>query len=253
LTRRQRNINDGTSAEYTKAFFPIAASLTSKGDEILTSNPKQASDLYLRAACLYRIARFPYISAFPIVNDDTKWEAWTLQKAVYLKAAKTWEQPVTEITIPHTRKSGEDRAEIPAYARFPKQEGKGKVPAVLLMTGLDGYRPDNTQRSEEFINRGWAAVIVEIPGTADCPADPKDPESSERLWDSVLGWMEKDGRFDMGKILVWGLSSGGYHAVRIAHTHKERLKGVIAQGAGVHEFFDKEWIEKADGHEYPFL
>jgi pimeloyl-ACP methyl ester carboxylesterase len=65
--------------------------------------------------------------------------------------------------------------------------------------------------------------------------------------------MEKDGRFDMGKILVWGLSSGGYHAVRIAHTHKERLKGVIAQGAGVHEFFDKEWIEKADGHEYPFL
>jgi hypothetical protein len=219
----------------------------------LTSNPKQASELYTRAACLYRIARFPYISAFPTVNDDTKWEAWTLQKAVYLKAAKTWEQPVTEVVIPHTHKSGEDRAEIPMYVRFPKQEKEGKVPVVLLMTGLDGYRPDNTQRSEEFINRGWAAVIVEIPGTADCPADPRDPEGSERLWDSVLGWMEKDGRFDMGKILVWGLSSGGYHAVRIAHTHKERLKGVIAQGAGVHEFFGRDWIEKADGHEYPFL
>ncbi|PMD16032.1 alpha/beta-hydrolase [Hyaloscypha hepaticicola] len=248
-----RNINDGTSTEYTKAFFLIAASLTKQGDDIQTSNPKQASGLYLRAACLYRISRFPYISAFPTVNDDTKWEAWTLQKSVYLKAAKTWEQPVTEVVIPHTHKSGEDRDEIPMYVRFPKQEKEGKVPAVLLMTGIDGYRPDNTQRSEEFINRGWAAVIVEIPGTADCPADPKDPEGSERLWNSVLGWMEKDGRFDMGKILVWGLSSGGYHAVRIAHTHKERLKGVIAQGAGVHEFFGKEWIEKADGHEYPFL
>jgi dienelactone hydrolase len=105
--------------------------------------------------------------------------------------------------VPHTHKSGEDRAEIPMYLRFPKQQAKGKVPAVLLFTGLDGYRPDNTQRSEEFINRGWAAVIVEIPGTADCPADPKDPEGSERLWDSVLDWMEKDGRFDMGKVLVW--------------------------------------------------
>lgn len=171
-----------------------------------------------------------------------------------MKAAKTWEQPITEVIIPHEHRTGEDRSDIPTYIRMPKaQDGVEKVPAVLLMTGLDGYRPDNTVRTEEFINRGWAAVVVEIPGTADCPSDASDPESSERLWDSVLGWMEKDGRFDMKKVLVWGLSSGGYHAVRIAHTHKDRLVGSIAQGAGVHEFFGKEWIEKADGHEYPFL
>ncbi|KUJ19594.1 alpha/beta-hydrolase [Mollisia scopiformis] len=250
----EKNINDGTSPEYTKTFFPIAASLTKQGDELVSTNPVKASELYLRAACLYRIARFPYIGSFPAVNDNTKWEAWELQKAVYMKAAKTWEQPVTEVIIPHTHKAGEDRADIPAYIRMPKaKEGVEKVPAVLLMTGLDGYRPDNTVRTEEFIARGWAAVVVEIPGTADCPSDPSDPESSERLWDSVLAWMEKNGRFDMKKVLVWGLSSGGYHAVRIAHTHKDRLIGSIAQGAGVHEFFDKEWIEKADGHEYPFL
>lgn len=250
----KKNINDGTSPAYTKTFFPIAASLTKQGDELVATDPVKASELYLRAACLYRIARFPYTGSFPTINDATKWEAWELQKVVYMKAAKTWEQPVAEVIIPHTHKAGEDRAEIPAYIRMPKaQEGVEKVPAVLLMTGLDGYRPDNTVRTEEFITRGWAAVVVEIPGTADCPSDPSDPESSERLWDSVLGWMEKDGRFDMKKILVWGLSSGGYHAVRIAHTHKDRLIGSIAQGAGVHEFFDREWIEKADGHEYPFL
>lgn len=250
----EKNVNDGTSPAYTKSFFPIAASLTKRGDELVSTDPVAASDLYLRAACLYRIARFPYIGSFPTVNDTTKWEAWELQKAVYMKAAKTWEQPVTEVIIPHTHKAGEDRAEIPAYVRLPKaQEGAEKVPAVLLMTGLDGYRPDNTVRTQEFITRGWAAVVVEIPGTADCPSDSSDPEGSERLWDSVLEWMEKDGRFDMKKILVWGLSSGGYHAVRIAHTHRDRLIGSIAQGAGVHEFFDKEWIEKADGHEYPFL
>ncbi|KAF8851754.1 alpha/beta-hydrolase [Acephala macrosclerotiorum] len=250
----EKNINDGTSPSYTKSFFPIAASLTKQGDELVSTDPAAASDLYLRAACLYRIARFPYIGSFPTINDATKWEAWELQKAVYMKAAKTWEQPITEVIIPHTHKAGEDRAEIPAYVRMPKaQEGVEKVPAVLLMTGLDGYRPDNTVRTQEFITRGWAAVVVEIPGTADCPSDASDPTSSERLWDSVLEWMEKDGRFDMKKVLVWGLSSGGYHAVRIAHTHKDRLIGSIAHGAGVHEFFDKEWIEKADGHEYPFL
>jgi pimeloyl-ACP methyl ester carboxylesterase len=58
--------------------------------------------------------------------------------------------------------------------------------------------------------------------------------------------------FDMRKVMVWGLSTGGYYAVRIAHTHRERLRGVIAQGAGVHEFFGEEWIVRAERHEYPF-
>ncbi|CZT13746.1 probable yellowish-green 1 protein [Rhynchosporium graminicola] len=246
----KRNINDGTSPEYTRAFFPTAAKLITQADA--EPNPKLSSDLYLRAACLYRIARFPYITSFPFVNDSTKWEAWTLQKKVYLKAASKWEVPMTEIMIPHVQKSDEDRPDIPAYVRVSISTDEAKSPAVILMTGLDGYRPDNTARSEEFLSRGWASVIVEIPGTADCPADPKDPAGSERLWSSVLDWMEKDGRFDMQKIIAWGLSSGGYHAVRIAHTHRERLRGVVAQGAGVHYFFDRDWIEKADGHEYPF-
>jgi len=43
--------------------------------------------------------------------------------------------------------------------RVPRlgEEGKGKkkCPVVVLMTGLDGYRPDNTVRCEEFLKRGW--------------------------------------------------------------------------------------------------
>lgn len=97
-----------------------------------------------------------------------------------------------------------------------------------------------------------ASVVVEIPGTADCPADSADPESPDRLWTSLLAWMGEDGRFDMRRVLVWGLSSGGYYAIRIAHTHKDQLVGSIAQGAGCHYFYDREWLERADGHEYPF-
>jgi pimeloyl-ACP methyl ester carboxylesterase len=95
-------------------------------------------------------------------------------------------------------------------------------------------------------------VVVEIPGTADCPADSADPQSPDRLWTSLLEWMGADGRFDMKRVLVWGLSSGGYYAVRIAHTHKDQLAGCVAQGAGCHYFYDQEWLEKVDGHEYPF-
>ena len=101
-------------------------------------------------------------------------------------------------------------------------------------------------------NTPRASVVVEIPGTADCPADSADPSSPDRLWTSLLEWMAKDGRFDMRRVMVWGLSSGGYYAIRIAHTHKDQLVGSIAQGAGCHYFYDRAWLERADGHEYPF-
>lgn len=174
-----------------------------------------------------------------------------------MKAASKWEEPITEHLIPHTAATGKDRDTIPLYVRMPKPSlarypVHPRVPVVLLITGLDGYRPDNTQRSQEFISRGWGTVIVEIPGTADSPADPADVESGDRLWTSVLDWMKGTGKFDMGRVLVWGLSCGGYSAVRVAHTHRERVRGAVGQGSGTHWFFGREWIERADGHEYPF-
>lgn len=248
-----KDINDGTSPEYTRAFMATAQSLERRGDEAAAGGDNdEASRLYLRAACVLRIARFPYITSFPRVTDPAKWEAWELQKKIYLKAGSSWApSPLSEVSIPHTFSQGRDRATIPAYVRVPPGKDQ-KHPAVILLTGLDGYRPDNTVRTDEFLARGWAAVVLEIPGTADCPADPADPTSPDRLLDSVFSWMLSDGRFDMSHIMLWGLSSGGYYAVRAAHTHRHSLKGVVAHGAGTHHFFDKEWLARADGHEYPF-
>lgn len=160
-----------------------------------------------------------------------------------------------DVKIPHAHAQGRDRADIPVYVRVPAatRDNREKCPVILLLTGLDGYRPDNTVRCDEFLARGWGSVVAEIPGTADCPADPADPESPDRLWSSVLDWMAADGRFDMSRVMVWGLSSGGYYAIRIAHTHAERVIGAVAHGAGCHHFFDREWLERVDGHEYPFL
>ena len=284
----------GTSPEYTRAFFAAAEALEKRGDEALGAKTsttlerkekeKEASALYLRAACVLRIARFPYVASFPRVTDPVKLDAWERQKRVYMKAARTWDAPVEEVDIPHVYRQGGDGSSIPAYLRVPTGKPNGaataangngyghrngnasngghdkKHPAVILLTGLDGYRPDNTTRCEEFLARGWAAVVVEIPGTADCPADPSDPASGDRVLDSVLAWMASPTRggsdpsfaFDMDHVMIWGLSAGGYHAVRAAHTHHTRLRGVVAQGAGVHHFFDREWLARADGHEYPF-
>ncbi|KXJ89394.1 Alpha/Beta hydrolase protein [Microdochium bolleyi] len=265
------DINDGTTPEYTAAFFPTAERLEKAGDAAVSAAGEarqqqqqqlllDASELYLRAACVLRIARFPYISSHVSPQEDpTKWRAWEWQKAVYMKAAgKLWKpSPVIEVNMPHVCAAENDLGlSIPAYVRMPP--ALLCCPVVILLTGLDGYRPDNTARCNEFLARGWACVVLEIPGTADCPADPADPTAPERLWDSVLRWMAgyrhtEEQRFDMTRVLCWGLSAGGYYAVRIAHTHgAKHLAGVVAQGAGCHYFFDREWVDKAEGHEYPF-
>ena len=119
------------------------------------------------------------------------------------------EHPVHEIKIPHKHAKEGEGSEIPVYYLHP-DGGKTEAPLVLIMTGLDGYRCDNSQRTHEIVGRGWATVICEIPGTADCPADPADSESPDRLWNSVLEYMASRPEFDMGKVAVWGLSAGGF-------------------------------------------
>ncbi|KAI4130155.1 MAG: hypothetical protein LQ338_001863 [Usnochroma carphineum] len=242
------NINDGYSDAYTEAFFPTCTALLDQAKTLSASNNHaEASSLYFRIAALYRIARFPFL------NSPIKRQAFEAQKSAYLSATQHWIDPMLEEAIPHTSRAETDGDTIPLYVRVPvTATAKAPVPTVLLITGLDGYRPDNTQRTHEFLARGWATVIAEIPGTADCPADPKDAKSPERLWDSIFKWMGERKVFDMKNVVAWGLSCGGYYAARIAHTHAKRLRGAVAQGAGVHYAFDEGWLRRADGHEYPF-
>ncbi|KAK1816308.1 hypothetical protein LTR12_009298 [Friedmanniomyces endolithicus] len=242
----KKNIHDGYSEEYTKEFLPMAEGLVKKADS--TQDEKEKIDLYLRACAVYRIARFPYI------NSDVKREAYAAQKTAYMKAAALFETPIEDLSIPHTAGTSQDEGkEIPLYIRIPKTASKDKpCPSVILMCGLDGHRPDNTTRSDEFLARGWASIIVDIPGTADCPAARHDANSPDRLWTSILDWMAAQGVYDMRKVMCWGLSAGGHNAVRAAHTHAKRLCGAVGQGAGTHHFFSRAWLEKAKDHEYPW-
>lgn len=208
-----KNINSGYTDEYTREFVPTAERLVEEGDKAASSDAKQASALYLRACTVYRIARFPYI------NSAYKTEVYDAQKQAYIKAASLWDCPIKDVAIPHTSAASADKKSVPLYVRLPKNASKSKpCPAVLLMCGLDGHRPDNTTRSDEFLARGWASIIADIPGTADCPADRRDPKSADRLWTSVLDWMAEEGTFDMKRVIVWGLSAGGYNAVSMQAT-----------------------------------
>jgi pimeloyl-ACP methyl ester carboxylesterase len=111
----------------------------------------------------------------------------------------------------------------------------------------------SSKRTREHLKRGWATVICDIPGTTvDCPASKTDPLSPDRLFSSILEWIDNNPLFNSKKIIAWGLSAGGYYAIRVAHTHAKHLAGAIGHGAGTHHYIGREWLEQVGKHEYPF-
>jgi hypothetical protein len=229
------NINDPYEDAYTNAFLPAARRLANEAEEAEGNDREKAKKLYLNADAVYRLARFPYI------GTELKERVFAEQKDTYMRGASLWARPVEEVLIPHIHAANGDAATIPLYLRRPASAGP--FPSILLITGLDGHRPDNTERTAEFLARGWACVICDIPGTtADCPANKRDPLSPDRLFSSILDWIGDTACLDEKKVVAWGLSAGGYYAIRLAHTHRGRLRGSVAHGAGVHHYIGAEWL-----------
>src|ERR1700761_1164052 len=145
------------------------------------------------------------------------------------------EHPIVEVKIPHKHGiQGEGDAVPVNFLLPPNASAQSPAPCVLIITGLDGYRTELAVWQQGWLQKGVATVIAEIPGTGDSPALRQDPTSPDRQWSSVLDWIDTQKAVDSKKVIVWGFSTGGYYALRIAHTHKDRLFASISLGGGAH-------------------
>ena len=240
--------------DYAKPFLSIGENLVAlAGQTEAMGGTARARGLFLRAAAVYCIARFP-INRSPVSQ-----EAWERGKAAYEKAGQSLRPASVKVEVPFAHadaSAGDAGSSIQAYLRIPEgDKPKDGWPVLLFICGLDAYKTDHTPRTQEHVDRGFATLSFEIPGTGDCPAAPNDPSSPERLMSSVLDWISANATqysFDLGKIIARGISTGGYHAMRIAHTHAERLFAVVAEGGGCHYMFAPEWIRAQSQMEYPF-
>ena len=240
--------------EYARPFFPVAENLLARAEQAeARKDVSDARRLYLRAAAVFRMARFP-INRSPVSED-----AWRRGKAAYIKGARSLDPPSVPVDIPFThadRASDDDTGPIQAFLRVPKgQTPANGWPVLLFICGLDAYKTDHTDRTQRHVESGFATLSFEIPGTGDCPAAPSDPASPDRLIRSILDWVASEASgyaFNVAKIAARGVSTGGYYALRAAHTHADRLFAAVAQGAACHHVFDAAWIGVQDQMEYPF-
>ncbi|KEQ79600.1 alpha/beta-hydrolase [Aureobasidium pullulans] len=234
--------------DYAQVYFPKAEELVSKAREAeQEGNKEKASEFYLRASAVYRISRFP------APRSEKQRYAWQEGKKACIKGLGLREHPVHEIEVPHTHAIEGEGKTIPIYHLLPSSASEANpAPVVLIMTGLDGYRTELAVWMEGWRQNGIGSIVVEIPGTGDSPALPSDPTSPDRQWSSLLDWIDTQPAIAKDKVCVWAFSTGGYYAIRLAHTHPTRLAGVVALGGGVHHMFDEEWLDNVNNLEYPF-
>ncbi|KXX79883.1 hypothetical protein MMYC01_203766 [Madurella mycetomatis] len=237
--------------EYAQMFFPKAEELARVAEDAAAAGEmEKACEYYLRSSAIYRIARFP------IPRSEKQRLAWAKGKEVFYKGAALLTTPIHEVVIPHTHAlvpSEPANSAIPINFLLPASASPSNpAPLVLILTGLDGYRTELAIWQPGFAAKGVATAVVEIPGTGDSPAAARDPTSPDRQWSSVLDWIDAQKEIDSERVIVWGFSTGGYYALRMAHTHTERLMGAVSLGGGADRMFDDGWLRHVDKLEYPF-
>ena len=211
----------------------------------LRAKPKPratAQDNYLKAYGLYRTARFP------CMNTPAKIDAYRKSQVCVLKAWSFDEVPPERIEMPFKGRPGEGNAVV-GYLRIPKN-AKWPAPVAIVWAGIDTFKEDNLHRSVMLFEAGIATLLIDMPGTGDSPI--KGSEDAERQWDAVFDWIETRPDLDSTRVGGWGGSFGGYWATKVAHTHKDRFRGVISQGGGAHLVFSAPEIERAQKNGIPW-
>lgn len=229
---------DAWAAAYCAVAHPYeeqALAAEAKGD-LAAAGP-----LYLHAYGLYRMARYP------APNSPGKRAAYEKSQSMYLAGARSFPFLVERVEMPFRGRAGEGTKAV-GYLMRPKNAGR--LPLVIGWGGIDSFKEDRTEVATPVTAAGLAILLIDMPGTGDAPL--AGSENAERLWDALLDWCGTRSDIDAARIAVWGGSTGGYWAAKLAHTHRERLAAAVCHGGCAHYAFTPDWIEKAQHGSYAF-
>lgn len=242
----KKNISDAFDERWPEEFVPALDSLVRQANEYRNVNASAASELYFRANALGHIAHYPSL--------HTKLRYWIYgtQVAAFLNATSCWSTPYSEILIPHTHAIAGEGDVVPTFFRPAPRNASIPAPVLVRLAGIDGFRTDQPHNAEQMAHEaGYAYLIAEIPGTGASPSLPKDPASPDRQLSSIIDWIDGQLDLDSDRVVVWGVSTGGYYGFRAAYTHADRILGAIGNGGWSNCALTQDWMEIADVGEYP--
>ena len=184
---------------------------------------------------LVRAWRLYYFAQWPVPASPGKQAAYGKALEAYLQHGKLQDPPVEIVRIPFEGK------EITGYLRLPKNAA-GPVPVVLAISGLDSRKETVAETYAPLLAHGIGFFAVDGPGTGQAPL--RVSPTAERMFTPIIDYLAQRPEVDKTRILVHGVSFGGYWAAKLAMLEPTRLRGVVAQSAPVDAFFSEKFTRE---------
>jgi esterase FrsA len=185
---------------------------------------------YLRAWRLY------YFAQWPVAASEGKKAAYVRALESFAKAAEGLDPPLEIVRIPFEGK------EIVGYMRLPRAT-TGPVPVVLAVSGLDSRKENLAESYAALLERGIGFFTIDGPGTGQSPI--KVSPTADRVLSRVIDYLAERRDIDRTRIILHGVSFGGYWGTKLANVEKDRLRAVVVQSPPVHGFFQPDFVRNA--------
>jgi dienelactone hydrolase len=214
--------------EWAAAWITLGDRYYAKAEAAAAGNPDEARTNYLRAWRLYSFGRWP------VPSSPGKQRAYSKALQAFLAAAKGLDPPLQVVRIPF------EGSEIVAYMRLPA--ATSPVPIVLAISGLDSRKENLIDSFAAILPHGIGVIAVDGPGTGEAPIKASD--TAERMFSRVIDYLQTRSEVDKARILVHGVSFGGYWSAKLAITERARIRAASAQSPAVHEALQADFVEK---------
>jgi esterase FrsA len=184
--------------------------------------------------------RFAFVARYPTLNHPLKREWYERTREYFLRAGALDDPPLQAVTLPFEGREGEG-TELYFYVARPA--GGARPPVVMTWGGIDTWKEEMRSRAAYLLDLGFAMLLVDMPGIGQSPVLAS--RDAERQWTPVFDWLERQDDLDGTRVAALGASYGGYWAMKLAYTHRQRLRAAVNWGGGVHITFTPEWQEKS--------
>lgn len=190
------------------------------------------------------LARGDYFHAWDAFNV-ARWPSEKLspgKQRAYARALEAFQQYAKSLDPPiETLRIAFEGREIVAYLRLP--QGVRPAPLVFGINGLDSRKEEVIARADRYLKAGVGVFAIDMPGTGQAPI--LIDVGAERMFSRALDYLQTRPEVDAKRIVVQGRSWSGYWAAVMAYTEKDRIRGAVVHGVGIHEYYSPDWQRKA--------
>lgn len=162
-----------------------------------------AGDLFAMASTYHHFGKFLFMHDRELAKETHDKAVTALQLAAPLLAHRT-----TLHQVPF------ESASLAGILRLP--HGTGPHPVVILVAGLDSTKEEFRAVERAFLDRGLATFAFDGPGQGEAEWTMAARPDWEVVGDAVCRYLGELDSVDPRKIGLWGVSLGGYYALRLA-------------------------------------